>query len=81
MPKRIPAVFMRGGTSKGIFFHENHLPADAGIRDQVILAALGSPNPNRRQIDGLGGGVSSTSKTAIISRSGRRCDRPTFANW
>lgn len=60
---------MRGGTSKGIFFHENHLPADAGIRDQVILAALGSPDPNRRQIDGLGGGVSSTSKTAIISRS------------
>jgi 2-methylaconitate cis-trans-isomerase PrpF len=69
MQKRIPAVIMRGGTSKGVFFHANHLPADAGIRDQAILAAFGSPDPNRRQIDGLGGGVSTTSKTAIISRS------------
>lgn len=69
MQKRIPAVFMRGGTSKGIFFHENHLPEDPEIRDRVILTAFGSPDPNRRQIDGLGGAVSTTSKVAIISRS------------
>jgi 2-methylaconitate cis-trans-isomerase PrpF len=69
MQKRIPAVLMRGGTSKGLFFHENHLPSDAGIRDRVILAAFGSPDPNRRQIDGVGGGVSTTSKVAIISVS------------
>ncbi|MBW2704998.1 MAG: 3-methylitaconate isomerase [Deltaproteobacteria bacterium] len=69
MQKRIPSVVMRGGTSKGIFFHDNHLPRDAGKRDQVILTAFGSPDPYRRQIDGLGGAVSTTSKTAIISRS------------
>lgn len=69
MQKRIPAVFMRGGTSKGIFFHENHLPEDQNIRNRIILTAFGSPDPYRRQIDGLGGAVSTTSKTAIISRS------------
>lgn len=60
---------MRGGTSRAIFFHENHLPEDKGVRDRVILTAFGSPDPNRRQIDGLGGAVSTTSKCAIISRS------------
>jgi len=60
---------MRGGTSKGLFFHENHLPADSEKRDRVILSAFGSPDPNRRQIDGVGGGVSTTSKMAIISPS------------
>jgi 2-methylaconitate cis-trans-isomerase PrpF len=69
MQKRIPTVFMRGGTSKGLFFHENHLPADPDERNRVILAAFGSPDPNRRQIDGVGGGVSTTSKAAIISPS------------
>jgi methylitaconate Delta-isomerase len=69
MQKRIPAVLMRGGTSKGLFFHENHLPSDPAQRDRIILAAYGSPDPNRRQIDGLGGAVSTTSKVAIISRS------------
>jgi len=69
MQKRIPAVLMRGGTSKGLFFHKNHLPADSGKRDRVILAAYGSPDPNRRQIDGIGGAVSTTSKVAIISPS------------
>lgn len=69
MQKRIPAVLMRGGTSKGLFFHKNHLPADPEKRDRIILAAYGSPDPNRRQIDGIGGGVSTTSKVAIISRS------------
>jgi 2-methylaconitate cis-trans-isomerase PrpF len=60
---------MRGGTSKGLFFHHNHLPADPKVRDRVILAAFGSPDPNRRQVDGVGGGVSTTSKVAIISPS------------
>lgn len=69
MQKRIPTVLMRGGTSKGLFFHDNHLPADTETRDRVILAAFGSPDPNRRQIDGVGGGVSTTSKVAIISVS------------
>ena len=69
MQVRIPAVYMRGGTSKAVFFHENHLPKDPEIRDRVILAAYGSPDPNRRQIDGMGGAVSTTSKTAIISPS------------
>jgi 2-methylaconitate cis-trans-isomerase PrpF len=69
MQVRIPAVYMRGGTSKAVFFHENHLPKDPEIRDRVILAAYGSPDPNRRQIDGMGGAVSTTSKVAIISSS------------
>ncbi len=69
MQNRIPAVLMRGGTSKGLFFHANHLPSDPGARDAVLLAAYGSPDPNRRQIDGVGGAVSTTSKVAIISPS------------
>ncbi|UCG65857.1 MAG: 3-methylitaconate isomerase [Deltaproteobacteria bacterium] len=69
MQIRIPAVYMRGGTSKVAFFHENHLPRDSEIRDRVILAAYGSPDPNKRQIDGMGGAVSTTSKLAIISPS------------
>ena len=69
MQKRLPAVYMRGGTSKAVFFHDNHLPQDPVIRDRVILAAFGSPDPNRRQIDGMGGAISSTSKVAIINRS------------
>ncbi len=69
MQRRIPAVFMRGGSSKAVFFHENHLPQDNSLRDKVILAAFGSPDPNKRQIDGMGGAVSSTSKVAIIGPS------------
>jgi 2-methylaconitate cis-trans-isomerase PrpF len=69
MQNRIPAVLMRGGTSKGLFFHANHLPSDPNARDAMLLAAYGSPDPNRRQIDGVGGAVSTTSKVAIISPS------------
>ena len=58
MQNRIPAVLMRGGTSRGLFFHADHLPKDPKIRDAVILAAYGSPDPNKRQIDGIGGAVS-----------------------
>ena len=69
MQARIPAVLMRGGTSKGLFFHENNLPSDPAVRDRVILAAYGSPDPYRRQMNGIGGATSVSSKTAIISPS------------
>ena len=69
MQLKIPAVYMRGGTSKAVFFHEKDLPKDPEVRDRVILAAYGSPDPNRRQVDGMGGAVSTTSKVAIISPS------------
>jgi len=69
MQVKIPAVYMRGGSSKAVFFMEKDLPSDPEIRDQVILAAYGSPDPNARQIDGMGGAVSTTSKVAIISGS------------
>lgn len=69
MQRKIPAVYMRGGTSKAVFFMEKDLPSDPMIRDQVILAAYGSPDPNARQTDGMGGATSVTSKVAIISPS------------
>lgn len=69
MQVKIPAVYMRGGSSKAVFFMEKDLPSDPEIRDQVILAAYGSPDANARQIDGMGGAVSTTSKVAIISGS------------
>ena len=68
MQVRIPVVMMRGGTSRAAFFREDDLPADPKIRDRVILAAFGSPDPDGRQIDRIGGAVSSTSKVAIISK-------------
>jgi len=72
---RIPAVFMRGGTSKGVFFRRDALPQDRALWDPIFLRALGSPDPNRRQIDGLGGATSSTSKAVVIGPSSRPdCD-------
>jgi methylitaconate Delta-isomerase len=69
MPTRIPAAFWRGGTSRAVFFNEEDLaPYDAPTRDLIILAALGSPDPYGRQVDGLGGGISSLSKVGIIGR-------------
>ncbi len=68
---KIPAVFIRGGTSKGVFFHKRDLPNDAADRDRVILHALGSPDPYQRQLNGLGGGLSSLSKAVIIEKSDR----------
>ena len=67
--QRIPCIIMRGGTSKGLFFLENDLPADPALRDQVLLMAMGSPDP--KQINGLGGATSVTSKVAIVSVSQR----------
>lgn len=63
---RIPAVFMRGGTSKAIMFHRRDLPADQSTWDHIFLSAMGTPDPNMRQLDGMGGGVSSLSKVCII---------------
>jgi 4-oxalomesaconate tautomerase len=65
----IPCILMRGGTSKGPFFLAKDLPADPQTRDRVLLAAMGSPDA--RQIDGLGGADSLTSKVAVISKSTR----------
>ena len=69
--RRIPAVFIRGGTSKGVFFHARDLPDAPAERDRVILQALGSPDPYHRQLDGMGGGLSSLSKAVIVERSRR----------
>lgn len=66
---KIPCTIMRGGTSKGVFFLKQDLPADDTLRDQLLLRIMGSPD--KKQIDGLGGAASVTSKTAIISRSER----------
>lgn len=67
MQIRLPCVLMRGGTSRGPFFLAGHLPADPARRDALLLAAMGSPHP--LQIDGIGGGNSLTSKTAIVGPS------------
>lgn len=70
MQHRVPAVFMRGGTSRAICFREDDLADyDGPTRERIILAALGSPDMHGRQVDGLGGGISSLSKVAIIGRS------------
>jgi 4-oxalomesaconate tautomerase len=66
---RIPCLLMRGGTSKGAYFLADDLPAQKALRDRVLLAAMGSPDA--RQIDGIGGGDSLTSKVAIIKPSAR----------
>jgi len=72
---KIPAVYLRGGTSKGVFFRLEDLPADCrrpgAARDRLLLRVIGSPDPYGKQIDGLGGASSSTSKVVIVSRSAR----------
>jgi probable AcnD-accessory protein PrpF len=72
---KIPATYMRGGTSKGVFFRLNDLPEAARVpgpaRDALFLRVIGSPDPYGKQIDGMGGATSSTSKTVIVSKSAR----------
>ncbi|MFZ9734222.1 MAG: 2-methylaconitate cis-trans isomerase PrpF [Burkholderiaceae bacterium] len=72
---QIPATYMRGGTSKGVFFKLQDLPSKAQqpgpYRDAVLLRVIGSPDPYASQIDGMGGATSSTSKTVILSKSTR----------
>ncbi|NNP73334.1 probable AcnD-accessory protein PrpF [Acinetobacter defluvii] len=70
---KIPATYMRGGTSKGVFFKLDDLPERAQsageARDRMLLRVIGSPDPYGKQIDGMGGATSSTSKTVILSKS------------
>ena len=68
---KYPAVFMRGGTSKAIMFHARDLPAARADWDAIFLSAMGSPDPYGRQLDGMGGGVSSLSKVCVIAPSAR----------
>ena len=70
---KIPATYMRGGTSKGVFFNLTELPAQCQIagdaRDNMLLRVIGSPDPYGKQTDGMGGATSSTSKTVILAKS------------
>ena len=70
---KIPATYMRGGTSKGVFFNVEDLPKRCQVpgeaRDNMLLRVIGSPDPYAKQTDGMGGATSSTSKTVILSRS------------
>ncbi|MCH2557501.1 MAG: 2-methylaconitate cis-trans isomerase PrpF [Alcanivorax sp.] len=72
---RIPATYMRGGTSKGVFFRLDDLPETARVpgaaRDALLLRVVGSPDPYGKHTDGMGGATSSTSKTVILSASAR----------
>jgi probable AcnD-accessory protein PrpF len=72
---KVPATYMRGGTSKGVFFRLQDLPEAAQVpgaaRDALLLRVIGSPDPYGKQIDGMGGATSSTSKTVILSRSSK----------
>src|SRR5262245_25303130 len=72
---KIPATYMRGGTSKGVFFNLSDLPAAAQTpgkaRDALLLRVIGSPDPYGKQTDGMGGATSSTSKTVIVSKSAK----------
>ncbi len=71
----LTATYLRGGTSKGLFFVAGDLPTDPARRDALLLRAIGSPDPYGRQIDGMGGATSSTSKVVLVSRSSQPdCD-------
>ena len=72
MPQsRVPAAFMRGGTSNAVVFDHRNLPADKAVREALFIAALGSPDPYGRQLDGMGGGISSLSKVCIVGPPSR----------
>ena len=64
--KKLPAVFMRGGTSKAVIFHSRDLPKSRVEWDPIFLSVIGSPDPSMRQLNGMGGGVSSLSKVCVI---------------
>ena len=72
---KIPATYMRGGTSKGVFFNVHALPAVFQVpgpdRDAMLLRVIGSPDPYAKQIDGMGGATSSTSKSVLVQKSNR----------
>ena len=69
--RKFPAVFMRGGTSKAVMFLQSDLPEDRAEWDAIFQAAIGSPDPNGRQLNGMGGGISSLSKVCVIGPSER----------
>ena len=69
--QRLPAVFMRGGTSKAVLFHLRDLPRDREEWDPLFLSVMGSPDANGRQLDGMGGGISSLSKICIVGPPSR----------
>ncbi|HEX2889459.1 2-methylaconitate cis-trans isomerase PrpF family protein [Vineibacter terrae] len=69
--RRLRAVFMRGGTSRAVMFRQEDLPADRAGWDPIFLQVIGSPDPNGRQLDGMGGGISSLSKVCVIGPSSR----------
>ncbi len=64
--EKIRAVFMRGGTSKAVVFRQQDLPEDRSQWDAIFLAVMGSPDANARQLDGMGGGISSLSKVCVV---------------
>ncbi|KPV93986.1 3-methylitaconate isomerase [Pseudoalteromonas sp. P1-9] len=70
---KVPATYMRGGTSKGVFFKLSDLPLEAQepgeFRNKLLMRVIGSPDPYEKQIDGMGGATSSTSKTVIVAKS------------
>src|SRR6188472_4111921 len=68
---RIRAVYMRGGTSKALVFREEDLPAGRAQRDAIFLSAMGVPDPNGRNLDGMGGGLSSLNKVCIVGPPSR----------
>ncbi len=72
---KVPATYIRGGTSKGVFFNLKDLPEAAQVpgkaRDALLMRVIGSPDPYGKQIDGMGGATSSTSKTVILSKSSK----------
>ena len=68
---RLPAAFMRGGTSNALVFHARDLPADRERWPELFCAAMGSPDPNGRQLDGMGGGISSLSKVCVVGPPSR----------
>ena len=70
---KVPATYMRGGTSKGVFFSLTDLPEVAQVpgeaRDKLLLRVIGSPDPYGKHTDGMGGATSSTSKTVVLAKS------------
>ena len=71
----VRATYMRGGSSKGVFFETTDVPADPALRDALLMRVIGSPDPYGKQTDGMGAATSSTSKVVLVSRSARAdCD-------
>ena len=68
---KIPAVYMRGGTSKGVFFKKEDLPTDQATLERLLIRVIGSPDRYGKHTDGMGGATSSTSKIVILSKSDR----------